>query len=422
VQLTSQLPVTRGGRPRMSRREDWTTVGLAAWLIVGLFVDGWAHNTTPNLETFFTPWHALFYSGFAATAAWVVWSVICRIPPGQRAGLRGTTGLLGSNGLLGSSGRLGSTGLLGRAGREVIADAVPVGYGYALAGLVVFGISGLGDLTWHQIFGIEQNIKALLSPTHLGLVTGAFLIVTAPARSQAASTSPGPDSRPGNATLAAGPGASPGPGASAAPAATAPLPAIVSVTLASCLIGFILQQWNPLENNPATYDSAFGALQIQGGVAEYLLATIFLFGPLLWLAQRWRLPFLAPAVLIGVQAVLIQAMIGLPAPGLAGLGVLGGLAVGGLAVAIRPGPGSAVRNRVFMTVAPPVFWLIAVIGIASPAGPGLGWEPEVWGGSVVWSALVGLGMTLLSPTLSPTAPRAGDPSCGPTAPVDAVPS
>ena len=41
---------------------------FATWLIVGIFVDGWAHNNDKP-ETFFTPWHALFYSGFLATAA-----------------------------------------------------------------------------------------------------------------------------------------------------------------------------------------------------------------------------------------------------------------------------------------------------------------------------------------------------------------
>lgn len=43
------------------------TVLLATWLIGGVFVDGWAHNNLAKLETFFTPWHALLYSGFAAT-------------------------------------------------------------------------------------------------------------------------------------------------------------------------------------------------------------------------------------------------------------------------------------------------------------------------------------------------------------------
>jgi hypothetical protein len=157
----------------MSWRGDLVTVLLSLWLIVGIFVDGWAHNTKPGLETFFTPWHALFYSGFAATAAWILWSVWSAT----------------------------------RDGRSW-PEAVPVGYGYAMVGLVIFALSGLGDLTWHQIFGIEQSIGALLSPTHLGLFTGAFLVVTAPYRSAAGDPGTGPD--PGLRRAAGGDGADAG--------------------------------------------------------------------------------------------------------------------------------------------------------------------------------------------------------------------
>src|SRR5438445_725148 len=58
--------------PIFSRREDAITVACTSWLILGLFVDGWAHNHQKP-ESFFTPWHALLYSGFLATAAWL-WS------------------------------------------------------------------------------------------------------------------------------------------------------------------------------------------------------------------------------------------------------------------------------------------------------------------------------------------------------------
>jgi hypothetical protein len=40
---------------------------MGTWLMIGLFVDGWAHNNLGEaLETSFTPWNAVFYSGFAA--------------------------------------------------------------------------------------------------------------------------------------------------------------------------------------------------------------------------------------------------------------------------------------------------------------------------------------------------------------------
>ena len=43
-------------------------------------------------------------------------------------------------------------------------------------------MGGVGDLLWHQVFGIEQGIAALLSPTHLLLFTGVALILLAPFR------------------------------------------------------------------------------------------------------------------------------------------------------------------------------------------------------------------------------------------------
>src|SRR3712207_9367096 len=59
---------------RASYAQHLVTVAAATWLMVGLFVDGWAHNNLDtSLESFFTPWHALFYSGFTACAGWLAW-------------------------------------------------------------------------------------------------------------------------------------------------------------------------------------------------------------------------------------------------------------------------------------------------------------------------------------------------------------
>jgi len=139
-------------------------------------LDGWAHNTRPQLETFFTPWHAVFYSGFISVALWICWSVWRR-------------------------------------------SRVPAGYGPAPLGVAIFLLSGVGDMIWHLAFGIERDIAALLSPTHLGLFTGAFLIVTAPLRSQGTDPAVGRGRRPSLGQL---------------------LPAVGSVALAGSLCAFIL--------------------------------------------------------------------------------------------------------------------------------------------------------------------------------------
>ena len=131
---------TRPGQFRVSLRVDAVTMLLGTWLLVGLVVDGWAHNNLQALESFFTPWHALFYSGFVATAA--------RARQPERSGLA----------------------------------AFPAGYGLAVVGVVIFAVGGAGDMTWHTIFGIEQDVEALFSPTHLLLFAGMALILSTPLR------------------------------------------------------------------------------------------------------------------------------------------------------------------------------------------------------------------------------------------------
>jgi hypothetical protein len=48
------------------------TMLFGTWLLIGLFVDGWARTnleSLESLETLSTPLHVDFYSGFEATAA-----------------------------------------------------------------------------------------------------------------------------------------------------------------------------------------------------------------------------------------------------------------------------------------------------------------------------------------------------------------
>lgn len=132
---------------RFPSRWDYLTVLAGIWFLCGVYLDGWAHNHIPDLETFFTPWHAVLYSGYAASAAVL---------------------------------------LLWTGNRKKTAaswmDAVPDGHGLTFMGAAVFLGGGVGDLLWHEIFGIEADIEALLSPTHLLLAVGAALMAGGGAR------------------------------------------------------------------------------------------------------------------------------------------------------------------------------------------------------------------------------------------------
>jgi hypothetical protein len=253
----------------MGWRGDLVTTALSAWLILGLFVDGWAHNTRPRLETFFTPWHALFYSGFAALAAWVWWSVWRRRRPGTS-----------------------------------LRTAIPPGYGLAVVGLALFLASGLGDMAWHLAFGIERSIAALLSPTHLGLFLGALLAVTAPLRSAWAA----PDGRAGLGRL---------------------LPAVLSATLAGVLVAFMFQYLHPVDENVVSLGhrdflvESFDAQQVGyvrelgviAGIAGFLgvIGAVAVEGLVLLLrpggsGRPWRLPAFALAAPVAFWGVYLAGI------------------------------------------------------------------------------------------------------------------
>jgi hypothetical protein len=130
---------------RFAKRSDDLVAALCgAWMVSGLFLDGWAHrNNKP--ETFFTPWHGLLYSGFVASAVWLLKVIRSHQKPGS-----------------------------------TFRQAIPVGYGLRALGVGVFGVGAIGDLIWHQVFGIEVDIEALLSPTHLVLLGGGLLMACGP--------------------------------------------------------------------------------------------------------------------------------------------------------------------------------------------------------------------------------------------------
>ncbi len=136
------------GYPVGSLRLDTVMAVLTAVLGIGLYFDGWAHNTFSDLiETFFTPYHALLYGGFFVATAVLVWTAV----QSKRKG-------------------------------HIWSQSLPKAYIPAMLGVVLFTMGG-GDLLWHELFGFEEGIEPLLSPTHLLLLIGGLLLGSAPLRS-----------------------------------------------------------------------------------------------------------------------------------------------------------------------------------------------------------------------------------------------
>lgn len=337
-------------QPRLSRREDAITVACTSWLILGLFVDGWAHNHQKP-ESFFTPWHALLYSGFLATATWL-WS------------------------------------------RYERHHGVPVGYGLGYVGAVTFAVGGVFDMFWHLIFGVEVNLEALLSPSHLVLFTGGLLILSSPFRAAWSDTS------------------------ETAPPLSRFLPALLSITLVTATVSFFLMEFSPFLTNAAT-GRAYRSLNFRFGVdnvdfvsqklelqgfASILIATLVLVGPTLLLLRRWRVPSGSFTILFGSVAFLTSALHGFEMRQTILAAVIGGITADVVGSALAGSVSTATLLRVVGAAVPAVMWL-SYFGVIAAASS-VGWSVEFWAGITVMSSLAGFALALLMTLEPPVSPAA----------------
>lgn len=311
--------------------EQWRGVLLGLWMVAGLFLDGWAHDDGQP-ESFFTPWHAVLYSGFAATAVAGLLVVRRRWSRGQP--LRG---------------------------------AIPPGHGLTLLGLAGFAVAAGGDLVWHEGFGIEVGVEALLSPTHLLLFASGLLVLSAPVRSRWAT--PGDDDERLGSFL----------------------PVVANVALLIGVMGFFLAYLSPFVNDAAA--QAFDPsrvphrhpstdaeeLQQLLGLASVFVTTLLLALPMYAVLRRWRTPPGSMTVLFGLATFFLV--------GLDQFGewyvVLAGLAAGAVIDALRASAGTTVA----VAVGTIVFWA-GYFSIHALVGERVGWSAELIGGVVVLSGLV----------------------------------
>lgn len=349
-------PAVRAGRNvsvAATGREHLVTVLLGLWMTVGLFMDGYFHqNLAGDAESFVTPWHAVFYGGFAASAWW----------------------------LATISGRQAAGSLDWRL------RFLPRGYEGARAGLVLFALGGAGDAAWHTAFGVERGVDALLSPTHLMLFAGLVLILTAPLRAALAA----PESPP------------------------SPWILVGSVTSATALIGFFLNfVWGLGIAGFArvVYDpiSEAGETQVIAGVASMLVTTIVFFGAAKVILSGDRPPVGALTVLFGTVALLVSLAFDEDAEGVAAA-IVAGVALETL-LRVPSSPGNRVGGLpAVFGVASTVLWL-TYLGALS-ALDGIEWPAEIWLGAIVLSGLTAYAIAAL-PSFGPLPPgRSGEAPAG----------
>lgn len=313
---------------------DWLMALVSLWFVGGLCLDGWAHAHGRVDDTFFTPWHAVFYSGFGAVglllAVWV---------------LRGI--------------------LRGAAWHQTL----PAGYNLALLGAPLFALSGIGDLAWHEVFGIERGVEALLSPTHLGLITSMTLIVAAPLRAAIG--------RPVRGVQL--------------------VPAVLSLALVLTLLTFISEYAHPFIE-PMANEARGSSDGAKLGVAGVIIQSAILAGMLL---TALRLPRLWPGaftLVLGLNAVMISFLN--DQFWTIGVAVLAGIAADVLYLVLRPAPARQAALRAFLAVVPGVLFLAYFLALMQIDM--LVWRLHMWLGAVFLAAATGFLLAVVAGQASTT--------------------
>jgi hypothetical protein len=313
------------------KRFDGLVVAATWWFGIGLFSDGWAHiEHLP--DSFWTVWHAILYSGYAATAAVILGAIALRRPaaPTWRA-------------------------------------AIPRGYEASVVGAVVFAAGGLFDMAWHVAFGVEVGSDALLSPSHLLLALGGALLATGPLR---ADLYRGDRSR----------------------SLVDRLPMVLSLGAFFSLLTFFTLYADPYSPMLGSRFTNLGDDAVFRGLLGMFLFSAFLSGLLLVMLRRTVLPVGTLPLLLGLNAIamnlmhshgplqIILAFIGVAV----GAGLIGEI----LLATLRPSAERPVALRAVAALVPMVFWGLYFTAVFFLRG--LGWSFTFVSGAIVLCGIVGL--------------------------------
>lgn len=322
------------GSTRSTRREDAVLLACASVLLVGLFLDGWAHSSfVDELEGFVTPWHAIVFAGFVLTSGWILWMV-------QRRRV---------------------------AGRPLRA-AVPIGYLPAVVAVVAFFVGFNADAVWHTVFGLEADVDALLSPSHLLMAAALVTMVSTPWRVQP----PARGSWRADGTRIA---------------------SLLATTLVVAF--FLLYLWVTsftlgsaeferfIAGTEAPFMSEVAQITVLAG--GFVLSAIVL-APLLLLA-RSPVPRGAATLLVVVPALGLEAVRELP-----NAWSLVAFVAAAVAAEVVLATVADQRRRVLLLggVVPGVLW--ATHWIVFAAVHGTGWEAEIYSGQVISAVFAGLAL------------------------------
>jgi len=306
---------------------------VATVFVTGTYLDSWAHNHF-RLETFWTPWHGVLYSGVALVLFLL----------------------------------LGVTAINRMRGAGSWFEAIPFGYSASLLGIVGMALDGGLDATWHTLFGIEQNIDALFSPTHLLAMICTALVALGPLRAMYL--------RRNNPAGFAG---------------------HVALTLAFSLFLLMLSNFTQpthpfiLSDIPMKAGSGQDTPQLLA-VVSYIFQMALFTGCALYVIRRWKLQFGFFTIVLGLVSVALMFMhdfyLALP------MGVISGLLIDTAYLFLRPALERPLSFRLFAAILMGTLPAVLLIGLRITSGP-LAWTIHMVAGSVFACAVFGWMLTYL---------------------------
>lgn len=325
-------------RPVSTIAFDWLYITLSLLFTLGVALDLWSHGRFGPDQSVFSEYHMLFYSAIA------------------------TMGLL----------LFGLHLVNVRAGIPWV-DSLPVGYGLSLVGILLFGMSGVFDLIGHALWGFEVGIEALYSPSHFGLFTSSMLFRMAPIRAMLARHRSG--EHPGLLQV---------------------IPGLIGLTsfIAACsasILGYAPLGGMPfaLQSNRQLSDN----IGIMLGVAGTFIQTALIFGALLWLMHRMRLPFGSFTLVflfVGLLTLIRQGPLTLS------VALIAGVLIDLFAYALPRRLPSPTWLWVFSFGAPVILWMTFYgFIILTNYNGGTYYTPYIWLGSTIQCGLIGLGLSFL---------------------------
>lgn len=331
------------GRPRATAAFNWGMVAVCGLLATGSYIDGWAHNHFVTIETFFTPWHALLYGGFGMCALY----------------------------LAAAAAYWHNAGYSWRYG-------MPEGYLTGIGGAAVFIAGGALDMLWHILFGIEASVDALLSPTHLMLVTGAVMMYVSPLRNVVAADSDRAS------WIANG-------------------PVIFALLWTLCAFSFFTQYASPFATALAALGerpAPSGLLIAQSlGVAAVFVQAALLMGIVLFAIRLQRVPPGAFTFLFTVNTCYMVMMrvdkIMLSPLALVAAALFAGVFADAIYARLQPSTARTGALRIFAFCVPAVLYAAYFTAISMTVGTY--WSVHLLAGCVFTAGIIGLLMSYLLP-------------------------